>query len=98
MTNAPATAWTTRAMIRIHTDGATADMTAERTKSATPSLKMRTRPCRSAIRPASGRNAAVPIRYPDDTKAVVVSAMSGNEAVMSSNAIFVAVVLNPTNT
>ena len=98
MTSAPAMACSTRAAINTHTLGANADSTDETANNITPSWNILTRPWRSAIRPPSGRNAAVPIKYPEETNAVVVSATAGNEAVMSSNAILVAVELNPTST
>ena len=98
ITRAPPIACSTRAAMSTHTFGASAESTDEMANSITPSWKIFTRPWRSAIRPARGKNAAVPIRYPDDTNAVVVAATAGNEAVMSSKAIFVAVELNPTST
>ena len=98
ITSAPPIDCSTRAPISTSIDGAIDDRNDDTQKMAKPSRNILLRPRRSAMRPAIGRKAAVPIRYPDDTNATVVSGTVGNESEMSPNAIFVAVELNPTST
>ncbi|GGG75379.1 hypothetical protein GCM10007172_30270 [Sinomonas atrocyanea] len=56
---APPKAWMTRAAIRKPSDGATAQSTEPRVKTAMPRRKMRRRPKRSAMEPAIRSRAAI---------------------------------------
>ena len=59
---APPIACSTRAAMSTHTLGASAESTAVAANSNRPASNIRTRPRRSAIRPASGSRAAVPTK------------------------------------
>ena len=98
MTSAPATAWATRAAMRISIVGATADPIAETTKPTRPRLNTRRRPTRSARRPPTGRNAAEAMKKPEATSDTVDSVAFENSSEIEPNARLVAVELKPNST
>ena len=95
---APANACRTRLRLRVITVPAVAENTADKANTSNPSWKIRLRPIRSARRPASGKNAAVPIKKPTTPQPTSAAVAPTNPDWMSSRAIFVAVLLNPTST
>ena len=95
---APLIACSTRAMFNVHTVGAMAENTADSANSASPIWKMRLRPILSARRPASGRNAAVPIMNPAMPQPTSAADAPAKLSRIESSARLEAVLLKPTST